>query len=80
MTKTKTQSLVDVLTKNHQVFETDQPLVLSDEYTRKELENREALDRSLRAEMQQSLDEMFPDRVKGPLYEETAIEFTTFDF
>ena len=80
MTQSKTQTLCAVLTKNHQVFEGSEPEVLSHEYTERELETRERLDKELRCERQAGIDQMFPSRTEGALYEAQTIEFTSFDF
>ncbi len=80
MTQTKTQSLVDVLVQNHQVFEGDEPEILSPEFIQRELDNRERIDNEVLSTRQAAINDMFPRRTQGALYEKTTIEFSSFDF
>ena len=50
------------------------------ESIRKELDQREALDKQLRAERQSFLDQAFPERMEGALYYEEAVDFDDLDF
>ena len=82
MAANKTQVLVNTLEKNQEVFgsDPDEYLGPSPEMIEREIENRERVDAELRFERQQEIDQMFPDRVQGALYEKQTIEFESFDF
>lgn len=75
---TKVNQVVQVLANNINTFTGENPKVRSPKHIARELENRETLDQNLRFDRQSALDQMFPERTKGPLYE--AAPEIEFDF
>jgi len=73
-----TQQLVDVLSASA-MHVVDDRIHLSDHDIYRELQLRQELDNSLIAERQRELNNMFPERTSGALYEPLT-ENHTFDF
>lgn len=71
--------LKDFLVGKSKTFLRD-PIVLTAEQVEREISNREHLDRSMRDERQQAIDELFPQRIEGSLRGPVQTLDTPFDF
>lgn len=78
-TETKTLEMIKSLEQSKQ-FLVDDKIVLSDEQVTRELDNRVAIENELAYERQKELDQMFPNRTSGNLYQQLQQPTDTFDF